>query len=186
MKEQYITDIRADQNIFPYQDDALSRIKQIYRTARIVSMENHSAINLKAYLVLIYANLGDIPSTLENYNSFAKKHIKEVASLISHDNNLRFGVAQKIFNLFMKDLWAWNKLNIEQESVLHFPIERTILSLFKYSPWRAWTRVYSTNDDYENTFEEYLDIQSIFRNQLQYYIFTTPLELDQYLWHKFD
>jgi hypothetical protein len=187
MKLQYVTDIGADQNNFCYQDEnqALDRVRVIYQTARRGNIANETSINMRNYFLEILNNHKEIPGIVNQYNDFASDKIRRVAEIISQNNNLKFGMAQKFFNLFMKDLWAWNRLTIEQESVLHFPLDRIILSYIRNNPWRAWTKVYTTPEEYNNTFSEYLGIQEIFRNQLQYNNFHSPLELEQYLWHRF-
>ncbi|MBA4319938.1 MAG: hypothetical protein C0412_16180 [Flavobacterium sp.] len=187
MKLQYLTDIGEHQNNFFYQNEnqALNRVVVIYRTARQGNIANQTAINLRDCFLTILQNLNEIPNAIIGYNDYARNQIRNVAEIISQNNNLKYGMAQKFFNLFMKDLWAWDQLTLEQESVLHFPLDRIILSYIRNNPWQAWTRVYTTPEDYNNTFQEYLGIQEIFRNQLQYFNFNSPLELEQYLWHRF-
>lgn len=188
MKLQYLTDIREHQNNFCYKNEnqALNRVRVIYRTARQGNIANGTACNLRDYFLTILKNQNEIPGTVDEYNDFAKKNIQGVAEIISQNNNLKFGMAQKFFNLFMKDLWAWNILTPEQESVLHFPLDGIILSHMHNNPWNAWTRIYTTIKGYDIIFQEYLRIQKIFRSQLQYHNFKTPLELEQYLWHGYE
>ena len=187
LKLQYIADIGADKDNFPFQNQyqVLSRIKVIYSTARQGKITNNVAINLRDYFFIVSQSYNEIPNTVNGYNDYAKKKIRKVAEIISQNNNLKFGMAQKFFNLFMKDLWAWNKLTPEQERVLHFPLDRIILTYMRYNPWKAWTKIIAPVDEYNNKFKQYLGIQNIFRNQLRYYNFNSPLELEQYLWHRF-
>lgn len=186
MKVQYLNDINHPDGI-PFENDELflARIKAIYGTARVGGLNNQVAINLRDYLINIYRDNSQLPITSEDYINFIKEKIKDVSRKITQDDNLRFGIAQKIVNLFMKDLWASDILTEEQEKLLHFPLDRIILKLLRESPWVAWTKVYSTEAEFDNVFNTYLSIQAILRNQMQNFIYTTPLELEQYLWHRF-
>ncbi|NUN08980.1 MAG: hypothetical protein HUU54_07380 [Ignavibacteriaceae bacterium] len=187
MKLQYITDIKCDANIFPYDQDAINRLQKIYRTARKGNLKEDKLTNLKDYLANIHKEPRSIPSNIEAFDSFAKEIIKEIAIRINGTRKLKFGIAQKIFNLFMKDLWAWDKLKPEQESVLHWPIDKGVLDMVRKPAWKAWTKVVTTENNLNETFNEYLHIQNILRSQLlKFPQFHTAIEMEQYLWHKFE
>jgi hypothetical protein len=187
-KDQYKNDIHflANSDI-PYLNEisAIERINIIYSTARKGRLNNNLCNRLWALLSQIHAETNLIPITKSNYDKFAKTYIKEIATIISINQRLRLGVAQKIFNLFMKDLWAWHCLNRRQEKVLHFPLDRRILAFVRNNPWPAWTNIIANQNTFDDSFATYLNIQNILRDQMRHFNFDSPLALDQYLWHKF-
>ncbi|HLV47315.1 hypothetical protein [Sphingobacterium wenxiniae] len=72
-------------------------------------------------------------------------HIQNIESLIAHanqkaellkENRLRFGVAQKIVNLFLKYHWCLGNI----ECPPHFPVDRIIQGKLKI-PITAWTEM---------------------------------------------
>jgi hypothetical protein len=110
-------------------------------------------------------------------------------------NNTRddFGVAQKMFNLFLKDHWALNVFPAQSEILLHLPLDRRILEHLRDqnrpSPWDGpWTKVTVNPQTQANVLAGYLQIQDTFRAYwAQSHIsacFASPIEMDQMLWHQ--
>lgn len=50
-----------------------------------------------------------------------------VGGIIGTGPLIKFGIGQKVVNLFMKDLWALGLINNETSKLLHAPLDRTIL-----------------------------------------------------------
>ncbi len=197
-KLQYKDDLNRkhqvlDVNHFPFQvndNHAQFRFDKIYKAARsneppIGDETKTSIINT---LIHIYLDRNEIPISALEYDNYAKSKIKMIAKLIGgNTHNYYIGIGQKCYNLFMKDLWAWDKLIIDQEKVLHFPIDRKINNLIYKSPWKNWTQIVSHDEvEFELYFSEYLIIQNILRNQLVHFNTDIPLNVEQYLWHGFD
>jgi hypothetical protein len=187
-KDQYKNDIHYLVNdSIPYAENetAINRINKIYSTARKGRLGYNLSNQIWGLLSNIYNGTDLIPNTLDQYNEFAKRKIKCLSTIISVNHQLKIGIAQKVFNLFMKDLWAWDRLNKRQEKVLHFPLDRQILNLLKDNPWPAWTKIVVEENNFVAGYGIYLDMQRILRSQLRYSSFHTPLELEQFLWHGF-
>ncbi len=80
-----------------------------------------------------------------------EQHILNIISLVKYTEcqeeiltvgRIKFGVAQKIINLYLKYLWC---LGFIPEPP-HFPVDRIIQEKIKYKPLLAWTKIDSEED----------------------------------------
>lgn len=190
LEELYKISIRSGDE-FPYRskETAISRLRWIYRTSRRGNIETRILEKIwERVLCDVLANLSNIPDEYHDYNTFAKKNIKKISTLISKGKKVKFGIGQKIFNLFMKDLWAWYKLNSKIKYNLHFPLDRRILNKLNKLPnkkkWKAWSKIDINQNHYESTWKEYIQIQNSFREYFKSLTnFKYPIELEQIIWN---
>jgi hypothetical protein len=111
--------------------------------------------------------------------------IVQLAILLKGMLNLSFapvGVAQKIINLLIKDLWSQKQVAPILLPWLHIPLDRSSLShidLKQIPHWKAWTK--ATLD--VPTLVEYWQIQLTVRSfHRRLGVFQSPMALDQLWW----
>ena len=123
------------------------------------------------------------------YDTFAIGQILALAALLRQHQRGDFGIAQKMFNLFVKDHWALNVVSPQSEALLHLPLDWGLIHKVQNFPtsWSAWTKVVVTPATQQQIVYEYLLIQATYRSYWQRVNATTqrfnsPLEMEQLLW----
>ena len=110
-RAQYIEDIGFQGKVIPYQnhDEAIKRIKSIYRTTGIYQVGNEKASMIwNDHFLEIWENRNSLPEQLEDFNQWHNKQVKnliQIQILPLDRGRWRLGIAQKVMNLFLKDLW---------------------------------------------------------------------------------
>jgi hypothetical protein len=185
-KQQYRNDINWEE--CPYRVDAPKRIKNIYGTSTRATGRtiNHefAGIIWKRHLKPIFDNRHRLPSDRQASDVFLIKRMQSLRrTLFNHDTS-DFGISQKIINLFMKDLWAFNELPNCVELNLHAPLDRTMVEKLSSPPktWKAWTKATLTNP---NTVSDYQSIQQALRQLCAETTgFHMLIEMEQFIWHR--
>ena len=189
-RTQYAEDTGLHANPFPVNPSA--RIQGYFTTARIGGIAAGFATTLwRRHLARVYEDLDALPVDQAEYDKFVVATALAIATTLAEAGRGGFGVAQKILNLFMKDLWALDLLPISRDHLLHAPVDRGTLALVPPCPqtWTAWTKVHAgTHDAPQIT--DYLRIQTALREKLSRQInqphpppYATVIEMDQYHWH---
>lgn len=191
-KLQYRIDIGFNQNEpIPYSEPqrAIRRLQSICRTSRRNIVFPWAQNLWEEFFNNLWNDRQNIPEQQEEFDNWHKDRVNVLASLLQIGNNWPLGLAQKMLNLFLKDLWAWDEINNNQALNLHAPLDRIILSHIKNIPesWKNWTKVFCNEHDFENKYSEYLRIQSILRNYWRNINrFSSLIEMEQFLWHKIE
>jgi hypothetical protein len=167
-RAQYLNDIGLHAN--PYPHNAVERIQLIYQTAR------RGRIN-RTFALQIWAQ------QRQPYDVFVVHACLEIETLLVISHRGAFGIAQKILNLFMKDLWAFNLLPEAIIAHLHAPIDRRILDKFNDIPtsWNSWTQA-EAGFIGAQTIIDYLNVQNHLRNLCTNTArFQCPIEMEQFI-----
>ena len=142
-----------------------------------------------AVLAQIAACPQDIPKDRLRFDAWAKTNVWAIAKAYSSTSPYPLGIAQKTLNLFMKDLWAWDKLQPEQEHCLHAPIDRIIYQRFAKAPkcWKSWTLVRCKEEKkLDALWDDYMVLQSALRERSSMLstesLTLQPIMLEQILW----
>ncbi len=130
-----------------------------------------------------------IPNQRDAFDQWAKQMVESIARAYSAVTPHPLGLGQKTLNLFLKDLWAWNKLTIAQEDCLHAPIDRIIYAKFLAPPesWKSWTFVKHSNQNELNVlWVDYQSLQDAMRARASLLSSPAqtiqPIMLEQILW----
>lgn len=191
-RSQYLADIGLAAN--PYPVNPVDRIQKIYKTARHGGLSPILAMDIwKLHLQPIYVSLSALAATQPAYDDFIVNKSLDIEVMLTAMGRGGLGIAQKIVNLFMKDMWAFSILPAGIEQSLHMPIDAGVLSRLRVIPptWNPWTKAVARGIK-SDTVADYLDIQSKFRLYLAESawlglhppIFASVIEMDQFLWHK--
>jgi hypothetical protein len=132
-RSQYLADVGLLTN--PYPNNPEPRIADIYKTSRRGRITHAFALQLwQAHLHPIHtAAVGNaLPTTQDSYDSFVVQTVLAIQSTLQLANKGGFGIAQKIFNLFMKDLWGHRVIGTKSEVLLHAPIDRIVYLKFAH------------------------------------------------------
>jgi hypothetical protein len=148
-REQYRHDVPLVE--CPYPHDAATRIRGFYRTstrATKKTIDNTLAQEIwQSHLRTIFEGRNRLPSNRQQFDKYLVKKIESLGLLLGERNKGDFGIAQKIVNLFMKELWALCQLPERIESNLHAPLDSIVLSKISGCPttWKAWTKAKGGN-----------------------------------------
>lgn len=188
-RQEYKIDIRITDSV-PYDDAeaAAARIRQIHGAARVpwISMEEAALLWAK-HFVPVWTDLARAPCTRIAYDRWIVRQIRRLASDLGHGKCLRVGIAQKMLNLFMKDLWAWRCLPSGAEQHLHIPIDRTMVQKLRKAPasWSSWTKVDVPPGQFKAAIRDYMEIQKRFRDYCaEIGKFGMPIEMEQFIWRR--
>jgi hypothetical protein len=191
-KSEYLVDVGITAQTYTVTATAIWRICSIYKTRR-GSISNQFGGHLwNGFFSPLASQFHALPNTRHLYDTFATTHMLRLAALL-RQNSTRddFGVAQKMFNLFLKDHWALNVFSPQSELLLHLPLDRIILghlsSQNRPSPWDGnWTMVTVNPQTQANVLSTYVQIQETFRAYCQHIAprFASPIEMEQMLWHQ--
>ncbi len=193
-QKQYLADIGLFAN--PYPHDPGPRIASIYQTARRGRIDQTYSMQLwEQHLLPVYANLATIPLAQPQFDAYVIHAALAIEGTLAANQRGGFGIAQKIINLFFKDLWAFHIIGSNIEPLLHVPIDRGILNKLVAVPptWNPWTAAVAGNVA-SATVADYLRIQNQYRAFLAapappgalapLFGRRTIIEMEQFLWHK--
>lgn len=185
-KEQYKSDVGLAE--CPYPDQAPGRITGIYGTS---TRATHQTINLEfagtiwtEHLYPIFADRQNLSADREEFDDFLISRMLLLRQTLYNNHRGDFGISQKIINLFLKDLWAFDELPKLVELNLHAPLDQIVLGKIKSCPatWEAWTRATSTD---QKTVLDYLRIQKALRRLCADTLgFHMLIEMEQFIWHR--
>lgn len=191
-KTQYRIDIRHEPPLpIPYADEnkALRQIRGHYRTARRGNPKNGLETQLwHRFYSEIWNHRRGIPQA-EDFDVWHKTKTRKLSRLLAINSRWRIGIAQKMLNLLLKELWAWEEIDPGVVPSLHAPLDSVILSRFRGVPtaWQRWTKVTCIQDTFDQKYEEYAVIQQKMR---EYHdevdFFDSVIETEQFLWHRID
>jgi hypothetical protein len=188
---QYLNDIALVVN--PYPAAPIARIRQIYGTARRGAITAALANQLwVTHLQPVYAGLAMLPVMQPAFDAVSIQTTLAMEATLVAAGRGGFGIAQKILNLFLKDLWAFNMIPPGVEPHLHVPIDRGVLSRLNAVPgtWDPWTLAVAGMAA-SPTVIDYLGIQNLYRQWwanpaapgVSPPLFLTLIEMEQFLWH---
>jgi hypothetical protein len=199
LKSLYLTQTR--QGNYPYAAWAtpLTRLWAIFRTSNLTRFPDRQIFSppsgaagmapIWAILSPISANPALIPTTRPAFDVWAEPIIQNIATTYSGHAPYPLGIAQKTFNLFLKDHWAWTQLTREQEDCLHVPIDGIIYKKFSTPPqtWETWTSVqWNIPLQFTNLWHDYMALQNALRARAILLSSPTfvmsPIMLEQILW----
>ena len=110
-KNDYLMAVEISEETYNAADTAITRVRAIYRAARKGNLNRQAAkILWQSFFVPLRRQLQQLPTSREAYDSFACRRIRKLARLLRKLHRGDFGIAQKMFNLFMKDHWALDAL----------------------------------------------------------------------------
>jgi hypothetical protein len=193
-KSEYLADAGVTPQTYATTATAITQICEIYRARRGKIKRQFGERLWNDFVSPLASQFPALPSTRHLYDTFATEHMLRLTDLLRQNRSRDdFGVAQKMFNLFLKDHWALNVFSPQSELLLHLPLDCRILKHLRYqnlpSPWNGpWTKVAVNPQTQATVLAGYLQIQNSFRAyQEQEYIaarFASPIEMDQMLWHQ--
>ena len=185
-KGSYRLTVGIDDSTYSDDETAVNRIWKIYETTRQGRLSNQRARSLWLdFFKPLLPLLNKLPSKQKSFDEFVIKKIVGLSKskLLPKSQKGKFGIAQKVFNLFMKDQWALDKFlnKSELESLLHLPLDRGLLKKLTDCSWIAFTKVKTT----EKSECEYLCIQKRYRDYWRRVgIFSSPIEMEQFIWQQ--
>lgn len=184
-RAQYLNDIGL--HACPYPHNPGGRIQIIYQTARRGRITSPFALQIwTQHLQPIFQGVLNTPQQQQPYDAFVVNTCLNIEATLVGAHRGALGIAQKILNLFMKDLWAFNLLPQATIAHLHAPIDRRILDKFNAVPatWKSWTQAEAGNIGAQ-TIIDYIN----FQNQLRGLCTNPPrfeclIEMEQFIWHR--
>jgi hypothetical protein len=193
-KSEFLADSGVTPTTYATAATATRQICAIYKARRGSITPQFGGQLWNGFFSPLASQFPALPNTQQQFDTFATTHMLSLTDLL-RQNNTRddFGVAQKMFNLFLKDHWALNVFPAQSEILLHLPLDRRILEHLRDqnrpSPWDGpWTKVTVNPQTQANVLAGYLQIQDTFRAYwAQSHIsacFASPIEMDQMLWHQ--
>src|SRR6266436_5566852 len=124
-KKHYLATIGLQPNTYNNQNTAVERIVAIYGSAREGTLRQQTAdVRWNEFFDPLRNRFPNVPATQQNCDQFAIDKIATLANLLRHHRKGDFGIAQKMFNLFLKDHWALNLIPAPAQSLLHIPLDR--------------------------------------------------------------
>lgn len=188
-KNQYRHDIGWGESSIPYHDNksAFERIGEIYKTSRRGNIpESTISIIWESVFTPCFNSKYSLPSDQQSYDQLALSMTKRLGGILGSHGVYKIGIGQKMFNLFMKDLWAWRELSEAQSKVLHLPLDRGVVNKLRDVPesWKSWSKVEVREDLLQAVCDDYIQIQQALRRYWEETgIFDSPVEMEQFLWH---
>jgi len=164
---------------------AVRRIAEMYSTAHVGNMSYVEARKLcEDPFRRLFEQREALPITFVDFDAHAEVEIRHLTGKLQG----RLGIAQKMFNLFHKDLWAWDELRSSQCVVIHVPLDRGVIEKMKDPPnaWESWTKVVANDEQaFQARWDEYLVMQARYRRLWRTSSFRYPIEMEQFIWGKF-
>src|ERR1700722_19311305 len=142
---------------------ALYRIQRLYGAARLGNLGRNLGTRFwDTFFNPLRNQFTALPATQQGYDNFAIQEMRSLAQVLRQHNRGDFGIAQKMFNLFLKDHWSLSLIPPQSEPLLHIPLDRQILAKLRQLPptWKSWTKAVEDTQ----TLNDYLGIQQSFRN----------------------
>lgn len=188
LQDQYLADIELYK--CPYPDSPAKRIAKIYGTARRGQISGAFSCKVwEKHFVEIHAlaTNGKLAATEVAFDEWLVSEVLTLASLLRVNGKGDFGIAQKMINLFLKDLWGFGFIETPIEKLLHAPIDRRVLAKFKVIPnsWNSWSKASSATDS-SKTVKDYLLLQKELRNlwKTSPIRFPSVIQMEQFIWHQ--
>jgi hypothetical protein len=187
-KADYLADVDVTAATYTTNLSAVKRIISIYQTTRSGNLGTTLGGQLwTSFFAPLAAQFASFPTTQPLYDKFATQQMLTLAALLRQNGRGDFGHAQKMFNLFIKDHWALNAFPVAIELFLHLPLDSRVLAKLTVipAPWRAFTKVTITPATQPHVLAAYLQIQDAFRAySIRIHRFTSPIEMEQFIWHR--
>jgi hypothetical protein len=187
LRAQYLADIGLHPNPYPAAPE--SRIPAIYGTARRGRISNAFAAqfwqnHFNGINSLIVG--GSLPAAQSSFDSWWSDEALKLTASLRAQGKGDFGVAQKMMNLLLKDLWAFGLIRMPIEEHLHAPIDRRVLAKFSVTPttWNPWTKA-SAYTSACPTDGDYLQLQQARRDYWRSspIVFPSVIQMEQFSWH---
>lgn len=114
-------------------------------------VDNSSEKQKKAFRQDLKVEVESIAELYKKRTISDSEHIINIEKLVKfsskyksilNDDKLKFGVAQKVLNLYLKYLWCHNYI----KEPPHFPLDRTIQVKFKLKTIVSWTKIDNSQD----------------------------------------
>lgn len=193
-KQRYISEVRISDRTYKNLNSIQGRIEAITGTFMRVltgrrwlddNLKRKEIENLTQYiaenLVLPIINSPELWQDENKYSLWHKNVIEQVIGncpMTWNDGNcLTVGMAQKIVNLFTKDLWALDIFPSNYETFLHVVLDRIVLNEMGYKI--AWTQIndYQDYKSYQFKFKEHVKTQNMHHKQS-----LNPIEFENIVW----
>lgn len=116
-----------------YKENISESDKKLFKTKTREFIEN-------TLVLAYYENLISDEIHIENICKLSL--FTEQFESILQNGKLNFGVSQKMFNLYLKYLWCYNKISEPP----HFPVDRRIQENIGFKPIVSWTRFENSLD----------------------------------------
>jgi hypothetical protein len=187
LRAQYLADIGLHSNPYPAAPE--SRIAAIYGTARRGRISKAFASQLwqnhfNGIRSLIVG--GRLPAAQPAFDNWWTGEALKLTVSLRAQGKGDFGIAQKMMNLFLKDLWAFGLIQMPIEAHLHAPIDRRVLGKFAAVPttWNPWTKA-SASTRACPTVRDYFLLQQALRNYWRSspIVFPSVIQMEQFFWH---
>jgi hypothetical protein len=195
LKAEYLATVEITSATYGSATSAVERICEIYHTARKGRLSTAHGTQLwTAFFTPLLRQLSAFPKSQIHYDKLAIRRMERLANLLRSNGLGDFGIAQKMYNLFLKDHWALNAFPSQIENLLHLPLDRITLSKFKKppAPWTAWTKIKITSANRKQVLGAYAQIQKSFRAYWKHLKikrirrFASPIEMEQFIWHRLE
>jgi hypothetical protein len=187
LRAQYLADIGLHAN--PYRDVPSPRIAAIYGTARRGRLAHASAAQLwQNHFNGIHSLIvdGGRPVDQAGFDTWWTGEALRLAGTLRDQRKGDFGIAQKMINLFLKDLWAFGLIPTPDEKLLHAPIDRRVLAQFTDPPatWNSWTKASASSSSCP-ALSDYFLLQQALRDHWRRspIVFPSVIQMEQFFWH---
>jgi len=128
-KSEYLADVGITPTTYTTAVTATRQICAIYKARRGSITPQFGGQLWNGFFSPLASQFPALPSTQQQFDTFATTHMLSLAALLRRNNTRDdFGVAQKMFNLFLKDHWALNVFSSQSELLLHLPLDRRVLA----------------------------------------------------------
>ncbi len=173
----------------PYPAAPGPRVAAIYGTARRGRITHVFAAQLwQNHLNGIHSFIsgGKLPATQPAFDNWWTEEALKLAVTLRNHGKGDFGIAQKMLNLFLKDLWAFGVIRTPFETFLHAPIDRRVLAKFAAPPatWNPWTKAAASTGACPTVCDYFL-----LQRAMCHYWRTSPIrfpsviQMEQFFWH---
>jgi len=188
-KVDYLAATGVNPSTYADPETAVRRLHRTYLTTRRGRIDGSVTATIwNNILAPLTPGFAGLQGTERDYDAFATEHILAITEVLRGSRRGDFGIAQKIFNLFAKDLWALGSIPSTSERLLHLPLDRRVLSKLNGVPaaWSSWSTVGVGAVDQRDILATYLQIQARLRDLWRQVIhrFISPIEMDQFIWYQ--
>lgn len=187
LRAQYLADIGLHSNPYPVAPEP--RIAAIYGTARRGRISSAFAAKLwQNHFNGIHSLIvgGRLPATQPAFDNWWTDEALKLTISLRVQGKADFGIAQKMMNLFLKDLWAFGLIQMPIEAHLHAPIDRRVLAKFTAPPatWSSWTKATASTSACPTVLEYFLLQQALRGYRRSSPIaFPSVIQMEQFFWH---
>jgi hypothetical protein len=187
LRAQYLADIGLHSNPYPAAPE--SRIAAIYGTTRRGRISKAFASQLwQSHFKGIHSLIvgGRLPAVQPAFDNWWTGEALKLTVSLRAQGKGDFGIAQKIMNLFLKDIWAFGLIRMPIEEHLHAPIDRRVLAKFSVIPttWNSWTKATASTSTCP-TVRDYFLLQQALRDYWRSspIVFPSVIQMEQFFWH---